>query len=86
MPTLSCGPCLATAIDVSSGGQLQASSSIFAVGQVSLADGTSLAAEKLARVLSNDPATGILRHADAGYELADQIACSHGIRVPMQEG
>lgn len=75
----------ATWVSIHHGGGVGIGRSIHA-GQVSLADGTSLAAEKLARVLSNDPATGILRHADAGYELADQIACSHGIRVPMQEG
>ena len=54
-------------------------------GQVSVADGTELAAAKLERVLTNDPATGVLRHVDAGYEEAERVANSHGIRVPMRE-
>ncbi|MCH7231640.1 urocanate hydratase [Glycomyces sp. L485] len=54
-------------------------------GQVSVADGTPLAAEKLARVLSNDPATGVIRHVDAGYEAADRVAEDHGIRIPSKE-
>jgi urocanate hydratase len=55
-------------------------------GQVSLADGTELAAQKLARVLSNDPAMGVIRHVDAGYDLADRTAAEHGVRIPMREG
>ncbi|EAP98317.1 urocanate hydratase [Janibacter sp. HTCC2649] len=55
-------------------------------GQVSLADGTELAAQKLARVLRNDPAMGVIRHVDAGYDIADQTADEHGIRIPMREG
>jgi urocanate hydratase len=55
-------------------------------GQVTVADGTPLAAQKLARVLTNDPAMGIIRHVDAGYELAEDTAARHGIRIPMQEG
>ena len=43
-------------------------------GQVTVADGTPLAAEKIERVLTNDPATGVIRHVDAGYELAEQVA------------
>ncbi|AKU15347.1 urocanate hydratase [Luteipulveratus mongoliensis] len=54
-------------------------------GQVSLADGTDLAAEKLARVLTNDPAMGVIRHVDAGYDIADRTAEQQGIRVPMNE-
>ncbi|WP_353951517.1 urocanate hydratase [Knoellia sp. S7-12] len=54
-------------------------------GQVSLADGTELAAQKLARVLSNDPAMGVIRHVDAGYDIADQTAADQGIRIPMRE-
>jgi urocanate hydratase len=54
-------------------------------GQVSVADGTALAAEKLARVLANDPATGVLRHVDAGYPEAEQAAEAGGLRVPMAE-
>ncbi|HVL98930.1 MAG TPA: urocanate hydratase [Egibacteraceae bacterium] len=52
-------------------------------GQVSVADGTDLAAAKLERVLANDPATGVLRHADAGYDRAREVARERGIRVPM---
>ncbi|MEK9663819.1 MAG: urocanate hydratase [Candidatus Nanopelagicales bacterium] len=55
-------------------------------GQVSVADGTELAAEKLRRVLTNDPGTGVIRHCDAGYELADEVADERGVRVPMREG
>lgn len=54
-------------------------------GQVSVADGTPLAAEKLARVLANDPATGVLRHVDAGYDGAVAAAERGGLRVPMRE-
>jgi urocanate hydratase len=55
-------------------------------GQVSVADGTPLAAAKLARVLSNDPAMGVIRHVDAGYDRAREIADERGVRVPMAEG
>ncbi|WP_435110232.1 urocanate hydratase [Nocardiopsis synnemataformans] len=55
-------------------------------GQVSVADGTDLAAAKLERVLTNDPAMGVIRHVDAGYDEAERVAREHGIRVPMREG
>jgi urocanate hydratase len=55
-------------------------------GQVSLADGTELAAQKLARVLTNDPAMGVIRHVDAGYDIAERTAREHGVRIPMREG
>lgn len=55
-------------------------------GQVSVADGTPLAAEKLQRVLTNDPGMGVIRHVDAGYELAEQVAEERDVRVPMREG
>ena len=55
-------------------------------GQVSVADGTDLAAAKLDRVLTNDPATGVLRHVDAGYPEAGRVAHTHGIRVASHEG
>ena len=45
-----------------------------------------LAAAKLDRVLTNDPAMGVIRHVDAGYEKAERVAEAHGIRVPMREG
>jgi urocanate hydratase len=52
-------------------------------GMVVLADGTAAAHERLARVLENDPATGVMRHADAGYELARECAREHGLDLPM---
>jgi urocanate hydratase len=52
-------------------------------GQVTVADGTEMAARKIARVLNNDPGLGVVRHADAGYELAKQTARERGIRIPM---
>ena len=54
-------------------------------GQVSVADGTELAATKLERVLTNDPATGVIRHVDAGYDRAVEVAEQRGVRVPMRE-
>jgi len=54
-------------------------------GQVSLADGTDLAAEKLHRVLTNDPAMGVIRHVDAGYDIAERTAEEQGVRIPMRE-
>ena len=52
-------------------------------GQVSVADGTKLAAQKLARVLTNDPGTGVIRHADAGYDIAVDTAKERHVHVPM---
>lgn len=52
-------------------------------GQVSLADGTPLAAQKLARVLTNDPGMGVIRHVDAGYDRAREVADERGVRIPM---
>lgn len=54
-------------------------------GQVCVADGTPLAAQKLERVLTNDPGTGVIRHVDAGYVSASDIAVQHGVRIPMRE-
>ncbi|MFK0293207.1 urocanate hydratase [Streptomyces sp. NPDC090442] len=54
-------------------------------GQVCIADGTELAAQKLARVLTNDPGMGVIRHVDAGYEHAADVARERGVRVPMNE-
>jgi urocanate hydratase len=54
-------------------------------GQVSVADGTQLAAQKLERVLTNDPGMGILRHVDAGYEDAAEVAARRGVRIPMSD-
>jgi urocanate hydratase len=55
-------------------------------GMVCVADGTDLAAEKLARVLVADPGTGVMRHADAGYGRAIEVAEERGVRIPMLEG
>lgn len=52
-------------------------------GQVSVADGTELAAQKLERVLTNDPGTGVMRHVDAGYEHAREVARDRGLNIPM---
>jgi urocanate hydratase len=52
-------------------------------GQVTVADGTPLAAEKLERVLTNDPGTGVMRHVDAGYDRAVEVARDRGLKVPM---
>ncbi|MFT4214191.1 MAG: urocanate hydratase [Microbacterium sp.] len=52
-------------------------------GQVSVADGTALAAEKLSRLLTNDPGMGVIRHVDAGYRRAADVAAERGVRVPM---
>ncbi|MGW3483410.1 urocanate hydratase [Rhodococcus indonesiensis] len=54
-------------------------------GQVCIADGTDLAARKLERVLTNDPGTGVLRHADAGYARATEVSARRGLRIPMRE-
>lgn len=54
-------------------------------GQVIVADGTPEAAARLQRVLTNDPAMGVLRHADAGYDLANETARKNGLRLPIRE-
>ncbi|HEY5179137.1 MAG TPA: urocanate hydratase [Dermatophilaceae bacterium] len=75
----------ATWVSIHHGGGVGIGRSIHA-GQVSLADGTALAAEKLARVLTNDPGMGVIRHVDAGYDIAERVAAERGVRIPMQEG
>ncbi len=72
----------ATWVSIHHGGGVGIGRSIHA-GQVCLADGTDLAAEKLARVLTNDPGTGVMRHVDAGYPRAAEVAAERGVRVPM---
>jgi urocanate hydratase len=72
-------------VSIHHGGGVGIGRSIHA-GQVSLADGTELAAQKLARVLTNDPGMGVIRHADAGYEQAERVAAERGVRIPMDEG
>ncbi len=75
----------ATWVSIHHGGGVGIGRSIHA-GQVSLADGTALAAQKLARVLTNDPGMGVIRHVDAGYDIAEQAATERGVRIPMREG
>ena len=52
-------------------------------GMVAVADGSELAAQKLERVLTTDPGMGVVRHVDAGYERAIEVARERGVRVPM---
>ncbi|MFF3523491.1 urocanate hydratase [Streptomyces albidoflavus] len=75
----------ATWVSLHHGGGVGMGRSIHA-GQVCVADGTALAAAKLERVLTNDPAMGVLRHTDAGYPRASEVARERGVRVPMNEG
>jgi urocanate hydratase len=72
-------------VSIHHGGGVGIGRSIHA-GQVCVVDGTELTATKLDRVLTNDPAMGVIRHADAGYEKASIIAAERGVRVPMAEG
>src|SRR5881397_3407880 len=69
-------------VSIHHGGGVGIGRSIHA-GQVSVADGTPLAAQKLERVLTNDPGMGVIRHVDAGYDRADEVAAERGVRVPM---
>src|SRR5262249_22466747 len=71
-------------VSIHDGGGVGIGRSIHA-GQVSVADGTVLAAEKLERVLTNDPAMGVIRHADAGYERAGEVAAAEGVSIPRRE-
>jgi urocanate hydratase len=73
----------ATWVSIHHGGGVGIGRSIHA-GQVSVADGTDLAAEKLERVLTNDPATGVMRHVDAGYERAVEVADERGVTIPVR--
>ncbi len=75
----------ATWVSIHHGGGVGIGRSIHA-GQVTVADGTKLAGEKIARVLTNDPGMGVIRHVDAGYDEAIEVADRLGVRVPMQEG
>ena len=72
-------------VSIHNGGGVGIGRSLHA-GQVTVADGTPLAREKIARVLSNDPLTGILRHVDAGYADAELVAEARDVRIPMREG
>jgi urocanate hydratase len=72
----------ATWVSVHHGGGVGIGYSIHA-GMVVVADGTDGAAERLRRVLTTDPGTGVMRHADAGYERAIEVASERGVDVPM---
>ena len=73
----------ATWVSIHHGGGVGIGRSIH-TGQVSVADGTELAAEKLERLLTNDPGMGVIRHVDAGYERAAEVADERGVRVPVK--
>jgi urocanate hydratase len=72
-------------VSIHDGGGVGIGRSIHA-GMVCVADGTDVAAQKLERVLTTDPGTGIARHADAGYERAVEVARERDVRIPMVEG
>ncbi|WP_405559989.1 urocanate hydratase [Streptomyces sp. NBC_01180] len=71
-------------VSIHHGGGVGMGRSIHA-GQVCIADGTELAAQKLSRVLTNDPGMGVIRHVDAGYDHAASVARDRGVRIPMTE-
>ncbi|EST32077.1 urocanate hydratase [Streptomycetaceae bacterium MP113-05] len=75
----------ATWVSLHHGGGVGMGRSLHA-GQVTVADGTALAGRKLRRVLTNDPGMGVIRHVDAGYDRADEVAAERGVRIPMREG
>ncbi|MCW2833818.1 MAG: hutU [Nocardioides sp.] len=75
----------ATWVSIHHGGGVGMGRSIHA-GQVCVADGTALAAEKIERVLANDPGMGVIRHVDAGYDRASEVAAERDVRIPMSEG
>jgi urocanate hydratase len=72
-------------VSIHHGGGVGIGRSIHA-GQVCVADGTPIAGQKIERVLTNDPGMGVIRHVDAGYEIAEAVAETAGVRVPMREG
>jgi len=72
-------------VAVHHGGGVGIGKSIHAGAQV-VADGTDDGAFRLERVLTNDPGTGVMRHADAGYDRAIEAAHERGVRIPMEEG
>ncbi|KOX20960.1 urocanate hydratase [Saccharothrix sp. NRRL B-16348] len=72
----------ATWVSLHHGGGVGIGRSIHA-GQVTVADGTPLAAQKIERVLTNDPAMGVIRHVDAGYQRAVDVAASKDVHIPM---
>jgi urocanate hydratase len=74
----------ATWVSIHHGGGVGMGRSIHA-GQVTVADGTALARQKIERVLTNDPGMGVIRHVDAGYPLAEEVAAQRHVRIPMTE-
>jgi urocanate hydratase len=74
----------ATWVSVHHGGGVGIGRSIHA-GMVVVADGSEEAGRKLERVLTNDPGTGVMRHADAGYDRAIEVAQERGVRIPMRD-
>ncbi|GAA1302986.1 urocanate hydratase [Saccharothrix xinjiangensis] len=72
----------ATWVSLHHGGGVGIGRSIHA-GQVIVADGTEPAARKIERVLTNDPAMGVIRHVDAGYDRAAEVAAAKGVAIPM---
>ncbi|MFW6869265.1 urocanate hydratase [Nocardioides sp. CPCC 206347] len=72
-------------VSIHHGGGVGMGRSIHA-GQVCVADGTELAAQKIERVLTNDPGMGVIRHVDAGYDRAVEVAAERDVRIPMQDG
>jgi urocanate hydratase len=70
-------------VSIHHGGGVGMGRSIHA-GQVTVADGTELAAHKLERVLTNDPGMGVIRHVDAGYDRAAEIAAERSVPIPMR--
>jgi urocanate hydratase len=71
-------------VSIHHGGGVGIGKSIHA-GQVTVADGSPLAAAKIERVLTNDPGMGVIRHVDAGYDLAETVAEAAGVHIPMRE-
>ena len=72
-------------VSIHHGGGVGMGRSIHA-GQVCVADGSALAAQKIERVLTNDPGMGVIRHVDAGYDRASEVATERDVRIPMHEG
>jgi len=70
-------------VSVHHGGGVGMGLSIHA-GQVTVADGTAAMAKRIERVLTNDPGLGVVRHADAGYDIAKKIAKKQGIKIPIK--
>ena len=76
----------ATWVSIHHGGGVGMGRSPIHAGQVGVADGTELAAAKLEALLTNDPAMGVIRHVDAGYQKASSVAAERNVRIPMGTG